>query len=242
MSYQFLRSTACPALLLAPLWATSATAEDSTCFLDLRASVQRVHAPEVEEETNGSTGGTTHYDWEGTNSHGTQVALGVMAGRLCDRGGMVMGGQIAYGQYDLSPRNFLREDGITFSPAGYDLRNRTAGLDLMGGYGWASSRNPEELALYLEATPFAGGGAAWADTEGLDTGGSRVKETGMGWYYEYGVRGGIYLTERHFIVGVTGEYAWGSGQVDIDLPGGGKSKLTLDRSGFGGGVEAGWRF
>ncbi|MBA2479645.1 MAG: hypothetical protein H0V44_03205 [Planctomycetes bacterium] len=248
MSYQILRSTAFPALLLLPMWAGTASAvepetpADQACFFDLRAGFTRSHAPEIEEETNASGGGPTKYEWEGTNTHGMEFTLGAMTGRLCDYGGMVIGGQVAYAQYDISPSFFRRNDGITFSPAGYQLRNRTAGIDLMAGYGWSSSLNPDDLAVYLEFTPFVGGGASWADTEGLNTAAARVKESGMGWYYEHGLRGGLYLTERHFIVGVTGHYAWGSGEVDIDLPGGGKSTLTLDRAGFGGGVEAGWRF
>ncbi len=244
MSYRFLRDTACPLALLVPLCASAlaATSEQEGCFFDLRAGVTRAPSPEVSEETNGSGSGKAVYDWKGGKSLGYEFTLGCVAGHLAKSGGMVFGAQLAYAQYDMSPALFRRNDGTTFVPAGFGLRNRTAGVDIMAGYGWASSRNPDDFAVYLEATPLLGGGGAWADTEGLNLAGQRVKESGVGYYYEYGVRGGLYFTERHFIVGVTGQYVAGSGQVDIDLPGGGTSKLTLDRDGFGAGLEAGWRF
>jgi hypothetical protein len=238
--HQFLRIAACPALLLAPL-SFAAAAEDGQCFFDLRGGLANSPTPDIEETVSASGGGSSTYEWQGTKGSGVQVSAAAISGRLSSRGGPVFGAQAKYDYFDISPTSYRRNDGTSFSSGGTELRHQTLGLDLMGGYGWASSLDPEELAVYVEAMPFVGAGVAFADTEGIN-GGVIVHDSGMGWFYEYGLRAGIYLTERQFIVGFNGFYIGGSSQVDVDLSGGGSSEITLERDGFGGGIEGGWRF
>jgi hypothetical protein len=145
--------------------------------------------------------------------------------------------------YDITPDAVVRkEDGTVYSPGGETLHYRSLGVQAAYGYAYSTNRDPQELAIYLELTPFIGGGGAQAETSGANSGGTVIRRSGYGYFYEVGVRGGLYLTERHFIIGVTSFFTTGTGRVTIDLPGGAKSTLTADREGFGFGIEAGWRF
>ena len=43
-------------------------------------------------------------------------------------------------------------------------------------------------------------------------------------------------------VGLVAFWVSGTGQVAVTMPNKDKSTLTLDRQGFGGGLEVGWRY
>jgi hypothetical protein len=240
MSKLSVRSFAGPALaaaLVAPL----ATAEDQDRFLDLRAGIGNTPTPAITEKVKG-TGGSTHYRWDGVKSHGVEVEAGAAKMCLHDWGGFGGALRLVGSSYDITPAQVVRSDGAAFSAGGLDLHYRTLGPQVAYGYAYATSRDPQDLAIYLEVMPFLGAGGAQGETSGANSGGAVVRRSGWGYYYEYGIRGGAYLTERSLIVGVTGFYAAGGGRVVIDMPGGGKSRLYTDREGFGIGVEAGWRF
>lgn len=243
MSYQSLRFLALP-VLLAPVLVSPAFAADKEAdrFLDLRLSISSTPTPEITEQVT-SGAAKESYEWRGSKAHGHQLAVNATGGCLHACGGGLVGSlQLVGSDYNITPKSLLRNDGVVFGPGVTNLRYRTVGIDVAIGAAWLSSPNPEDLAVYLELTPFAGGGGASGDTSGLNTLGSPVKRNGQGWYYEYGIKGGFYLTERQVIAGITGFYAAGSGEVDIDLENGGNSTLTTDRDGFGIGFETGWRF
>jgi hypothetical protein len=240
MSILSVRSFAGPALaaaLVAPL----ATAEDQDRFLDLRIGVSSTPAPDITEKVK-APGGSEHYRWDGVKSHGSEIDIS--AAKMCmhDWGGLGGSVHLIGASYDITPTAVVRSDGASFSSGGLDLHYRTFGGQIAYGYGYATSRDPEDLAIYLEAMPFLGLGIAQGETSGANTGGEVVRRSGWGYYNDLGVRGGIYLTERSFVVGVTGFYASGGGRVSIDMPGGGHSRLYTEREGFGVGLEAGWRF
>jgi hypothetical protein len=229
--------------LLAAL-APSAHAEDQDVDhgFDARLGFTSTPAPKITEKVSSATG-ETDYDWKGGNTHGQAIDAGARWVTLQNWGGLVYGGDLVLSQTNSTPAFVERtSDGADFSTGGLTLHYRTVGVQVACGYGYATSRDPEDLAIYVEVLPFLGVGGAQAETAGQNTSGDIVRRSGLGYYYEAGLRGGIYFTERHFLFGFTGQYAAGSGKVDIDLPGGGKSKMTAVRHGLGFGVDAGWRF
>jgi hypothetical protein len=241
MSILSVRSFAVPALVAA-LSAPLATAEDQDRFLDLRVGVGSTPSPDVTEKVKGASGGSDHYRWDGVKDHGVQVDVSAVKMCLHDWGGLGGSVHLIGAQYDITPTQVTRSDGTVFSSGGLQLHYRTLGGQIAYGYGYVTSHNPEDLALYLEVMPFLSLGVAQGETSGANTGGDTIRRSGYGYYNDFGVRGGIYLTERDFLFGFTGFYANGGGRVSIDMPGGGHSRLYTEREGFGMGVEAGWRF
>lgn len=214
---------------------------DGSHFLDVRVGVASTPAPEISEEVT-SAGTSAGYEWMGSSESGWQLAIGSRCMRLCGYGGWIGGIDLVAAEADITPGSVRRSDGTVFV-LGQDLAYRSAGLQLAAGYAVASSLNPEELAIQFELTPFIGGGGAWAQTAGVGPSGSLVRDSGWGYYYEYGVRAGLYFTERHFLAGINAFWLMGSGSVDVELGNtGAQSELTLDRDGFGGGFDVGWRF
>ncbi len=239
MSYQFLRSSARPVLLLAPLLASVAVGAEPSSdghFVDLRLGISSAPAPEVSESIGG-----TGYDWNDVNTQGVQGSLGVAFGTAARSWGGTVGEiDLVVASYDITPGSVRRDDGTDFAPGASGLKNQTLGIQVGYGYHWASSPSRKDLALHLEIMPFIGGGMATAETSGENTGGANASYEDTGTYYEYGARIGMYLSERNVILGLTFQYAAGSSDIDIDL-GGATSKLSLDRNGFGVGFLAGWR-
>ncbi len=241
MSYPYLRFSA-SALLLAVSSGCFAVDDERAHFLDLRIGVSSSPSPDITEKVT-SGGASSRFDWQGAKSHGVQGEIAAFGGCLHPCGGsLVLGLSLPVARYDSTPAQIVQDNGTVFSTGSQKLRSGTAGVDFSAGVGWWSSQDPEEFSFYGELAPFAGGGGAYGETAGLNSAGNLERFSGFGYFYEYGVRAGAFVTERHVIAGITGFYVAGSGQVDIDLSNGGKSKLTLDRDGFGFGGEVGWRF
>src|SRR4051812_23044503 len=203
MSMLSVRSVAGP-MLLAAMLAPAAIAEDKEHFLDLRVGFSGSPAPDVEERVKSKGVPATYYSWEGGSARGGQLDLSATCMCLHDWGGLGGAVHVIGADYDVTPTAVVRSDGTAFSPGGLSLHYRSLGAQFGYGYGYATSRNPEDLAIYLEAMPFIGGGGAQGETSGANSGGTVIRRSGLGYYYEYGVRGGLYFTERQFVFGVTG--------------------------------------
>ncbi|MBA3687144.1 MAG: hypothetical protein H0W72_18135 [Planctomycetes bacterium] len=248
MSYRSLRSLARPALILVPALAgltplAHGVEGPDGRFLDLRASITSSPAPEISERITGPATPAASYDWKDVDEQGFQVTAGLALGSKARWwGGTVLQADLVFASYDITPGSLRRSDGVSFSPAASGLKYRTLGGQLAYGYHWASTTERDQLAAHFEFSPFIGAGMASAETSGQNSLGNAETYEDTSMYYEYGVRTGFYLTERGFLFGLTAFYAAGGDDLTIDLGGGASSELTLDREGFGAGLQAGWRF
>jgi len=228
--------------LLSALGAGAWAAEgDGESFHDLMFGFGGVPTPDITEETTDSVGVKTTYEWQDPKSFGFQGSVTLLNGTIQNDGGIVWGGELVFANYNITPGSFL-VGGIPFDNGSTaDLAYQTAGVNLVVGYhyGMQASQN---LHGFLEILPLIGFGVARADNEVQTVGGQYLKESGTGTYFQYGVRIGAYLTERHWIYGVTGSYLAGEGSVEMDFPGGFKSELSLEQSGLAFGGVAGYRF
>jgi hypothetical protein len=215
--------------------------DPGTPILDLRVGLGSMANPSsISETITAPNGLKTKYDWQGGANHGKHITLGVTRGTLYKWGGWVYGGRLDYDQTDITPGAY-QVNGLGYRPRGPSLTYRATGIDIDGGYAWASSREPRDLAAYFEVMPFVGAGLVWADTVNQNSSGGFDKTTTNGTFFDYGLRGGAYLTERKFIIGLTVYYTAGEGRTSAH-DGAGNDKLKIDYDGFGGGLEAGWRF
>jgi len=241
MSMLSVRSIAAP-VLLATCFGATAAAEEIDRFLDLRVGVTSSPSPEITEKVKPKSGPSSRYEWKDAKERGYEVDASAAKFRYMSWGGLGGSLHLIGGDYDITPKAVVRSDGAAFTTGGLKLHYRTLGAQLAWGYCYATSHDPEDLAIHLEVLPFFGAGGSQGETSGAGTSGGIVRQSGLGYYFEWGARAGVYLTERNFIVGATSFYANGGGRVVIDLDGGGKSRLYTKRDGFGFGAEAGWRF
>jgi len=226
--------------------AAPASAEDLKIaefdYFRLQASVAAAAAPDVEEDTSDGAGVNTTYEWNGGRDTGYQAAITALFGHAKHgEGGWEWGGEFVAGFYDITPADFTVDGVIYDNGSGAKLRHRTYGINLLGGWQWGMT-DLDEFTGFIEVLPHIGGGIAMAESEVHNTSGSYSRESGMGAYFEAGIRLGAYITERRFIYGVNLSYAYGYSKIDIDFPGGYSSELELQRHGFGLAGVAGYRF
>jgi len=106
-------------------------------FIRLQASIGAAAAPDVKEDTKDGAGVNTSYDWNGGRDNGYQAAITALFGRgKLGEGGWEWGGEFVMGIYDLTPQDFT-VDGVVFgNGSGSELRSRTYGINLLGGWQW----------------------------------------------------------------------------------------------------------
>ncbi len=210
-------------------------------YIRLQASFGAVAAPNVEEDTTDGIQ-NTNYEWNGGRESGYQAALTLLMGRgKMGTGGWQWGAEMVYGHYDITPSGFNTSDGPSSNNDGGDLTHQTIGVNFLGGYQWGLN-DLTEFSGFVEIIPHLGGGVAFAENEVHTLTGGIEQESGVGWYWEAGVRVGAYITESRFIYGFNVSYAYGSSEVDMDFPGGFSSEMKLTRNGLGIAGVAGYRF
>ena len=211
-------------------------------YFRLQASIGAVEAPEVEEDTKDGAGTSTSYEWNGGRESGYQAAITGLFGRgkLGD-GGWQFGAEFVMGFYDITPEDFTVDGGVFNNGSGGELRHRTYGINLLGGWQWGLT-DLDEFTGFVEILPHIGGGIATAESEVHNSNGSYSRESGSGGYFEAGLRLGAYITEKRMIYGLNVSYAYSYSEVDIDFPGGFSSELELKRHGFGIAGVVGYRF
>ena len=223
----------------APLAAADFVERAST--RDWYLSLGVAQAPEIEEESSGPGGGST-YEWEGIeDSVAPRLALGYLACSGGARGGWALGLEGVFTTCDATPSRYEVGDLEFNNTSNRTLRYSTLGLTLFGGYEFGINSDSDTLSSFLIIGPFVGGGAAYADSEVRDQGGAYDSDSGIGWYVEGGLRGGFFLTERHWVLGVMVDFTIGTGEVEVDFGNGSDSTLTHDRVGLAGAVVVGYR-
>lgn len=232
--------------LVASLAVGQAVGEDSDPgafrYHNLMFSVSTVPVPTVKENSTDSAGTTTHYDWDGLRETGYQFAVTSMCGRSSGegRGGLQCGLDLAMATYDITPKTF-DVSGTTFiNGSSATLHYRTLGINLVGGWQYGMS-TLDDLHAFVEIMPFLGGGVAFASNE-VHSASGYDEQSGIGGYFQYGLRIGGYIVERSWIFGAVASYIGGRSTVDVNFSGGYSSTLTLTQSGFGLGGVVGYRF
>lgn len=208
-----------------------AAADDgpNASYLDLRVGWSQPAGLSIEENVAGTTS-----QRQGEDERGHRGQIEVLYGLDRDRG-FFAGAGFSYTRWDTTPVNYRSGSVITARPVGGMLDARLAMLDLQVGYGLGSPIS-QSLSLWFEAAPVVGIGwmSASSDISGqIDRGNDMA--------YEFGARAGLYLEERHWMVGVTGAWSRVRSDVDVDV-GGATNTLRIDGQGFRLGVEAGYRF
>lgn len=208
---------------------------------DWYLSLGVTQAPEVEEDTSGP-GGDSTYEWKGIeDSTAPRLAIGHLtcAGGLS--GGWALGIEGVFTTCETTPSRY-EVDGLEFgNTSSRNLRYSTLGVTVFGGYQFGINADADKLSSFLLIGPFLGGGAAYADSEVRDQGGTYDSDSGIGWYVEGGLRGGFFLTERHWLLGLMVDFTIGTGEVEIDFGNDTDSTLTHERVGVAGAVVVGYR-
>jgi len=210
-------------------------------FQNLLIGLAGSPSPSVTENSKDASGTTTSYDWSGKRSVGVQASALVLAGTGAAEGGWEFGGGVSFATYDITPNSFTVAGASYNNASSSTLHYRTVGVNVLGGYEYGLI-DIDDFRGFVEVTPILGAGIAWADNEIHGATGGYDKKTGVGAYVEYGLRVGAYITETRWIYGVNAFYMGGTSSVKMDFTGGYSSTLRLDRSGFGAGAAAGYRF
>jgi hypothetical protein len=198
-------------------------------------------APEIEEETSGP-GGESTYEWEGIeDSTAPRLAIGYLACSGGARGGWALGIEGVFTTCDVTPSRY-DVGSLEFSNTSNEsLRYSTLGLTVFGGYQFGINADPDTLSSFLIIGPFLGLGGAMADSEVRDQNGTYARDNGFGWYVEGGLRGGFFLTEKHWVLGVMVDFMISTGELDISFDDNTESTLTHDRVGLAGALVVGYR-
>lgn len=223
---------------------SSLAAEDFSAWTetgDWYVSLGIAPVPEVEEETSGSGGGTT-YEWENLEGdYAPRLALGYLACAGAANGGWALGIEAVFTTCDVTPSKY-KIDGLTFSnTSNRTLRYHTAGVTVYGGYQFGINDDSESVSPFVIITPFLGLGAAYGDSEVRDQNGAYESDSGIGWYAEGGLRTGLLLTEKQWVVGVLLDLTFSSGEIDIDFDDGSASTLVHERVGLTASLLVGYR-
>lgn len=208
---------------------------------DWYISLGAAPVPEVEEETSGGNGSST-YEWEDLDGDfAPRLALGYLACSGGARGGWTMGIEAVLTTCDVTPSKY-QVGGLTFSNTSNNtLRYHTAGVMVSGGYQFGINADADSISPFLIIAPFVGLGAAFADSDVRDQNGTYDSDSGIGWYAEGGLRGGLMFTEHRWIGGVMIDLTYSSGEVDLDFNDGSSSTLVHERMGVTASLVVGYR-
>jgi hypothetical protein len=245
MSIQFLTTgfmlrsgMCCVALTSASVWAVDERPYD---FQDLILDVSSAPVPKVKENTTSPASGTTHYDWDGTRANGLEFSLvGKEGTSLQSTGGWQYGLALNVGNYNITPTSYTVAGTSYNNGSGDKLYYRTLGVDLVAGYEYGIV-DMDDFTGIVEVTPILGVGLAEADNQ-VQSNGVYSKKTGIGEYFDIGLRVGAYITEMRWIYGINVTYQANLGVVKMSMPGGYNSTLHFVASGVGFGFAAGYRF
>jgi hypothetical protein len=229
-----MKSPALARPIAAILCASAGWSADTEVVHHLRLNLGSPPSPEVEEKVSGITGvKDTTYIWQGEQH--TQFQAGIEAVRMAvgPYGGSVLGLGLVHGRYLITPEGYKVDNTVIRNATNTRLGHQTFGLQTLAGWQCGATADSGRTHLIGELAALFGGGLAWAQTENLSVlSGQYETNRGRGWYYEYGLRGGVYLVERGWFLGVTSAYVTGRSWVRADTVDGGRSDLRLDRAGW----------
>jgi hypothetical protein len=210
-------------------------------FSDLIVGVSSSPVPKVKEDTTDGQGTTTHYEWGGTRSNGVAISLtGKQGTSLESQGGWEWGIGIVGSNYNITPTTYAVNGQNYANGSTSSLHYRSFGGHLLGGYEYGIV-DMDEFRGIVEVGPYVGGGLISADNE-VYSNNAYTKKNGFGAYVDFGAYLGAYITEAHWIYGLTCTYQASFGTVKMNMPGGYSSTMHFTSSGVGFGLAAGYRF
>lgn len=177
--------------------------------------------------------GIDEWDLERTmdDDHGMAYSYGIIAANLRPFG-LVGGVEMVYVQQSLdlaaSTSNGVEQD-VPADAAG--IRYQSFGGNALFGVGYALGAN-----AHLELLGILGAGGV---DVGIHTGDMLHQVSSSGWYWNYGVRGGVYYRFGKFVLGGLVEYS----HINVDVSQGWADSYTYtetDASGVGYRIELGY--
>lgn len=213
-------------------------------FMQLTAGATSTSAADVTERTRSPAGVNTTYQWTGSDKRGVQFALNNLNVRAHDWGGWVWGAELNGMTQDITPNGFDVNGAHYGNGSRSTLTYQSLGAVIQAGYEYGLIDTDEGISGYLTIVSFYGLELTRAESEVRTSPGSLSYErsSGGGWGYDTGLRIGGYLTEAHWLYGLTVDVRFGRSVTGIDFPDGSHSELTIIRRGIGFGAVGGYRF
>ncbi len=232
--------TAVASLLLV---ATACAAEDDywleedLSFVDIRLGIGLVPKPDTYDvdvaliPVGAFPGGTIYWTDTVDSDRAKQLSYSIVGGTLAPLG-MLFGGELVY-TWDNQTFEGRTIDGVQQPLPGYttSLQYHTFGGNFLTGAGLALTRN-----VHLELLGVIGLGALTAE---FADGDMNDYNRGNGWYWNAGLRGGIYATWRRFVLGAAVEWTFMEYNADavwLDAD----TNINDSVAGVGGRLEIGY--
>jgi len=223
--------------------ALPAAAENLDPIDDFRLGIT-VQQPLTISEVITPSGGTGKtYNWKGGKRFGTRFDAEYdqgMSRRQRALPGFLWSVGVSYSNNAITPDSYDTGSGTsTNSREDQELNYRQYGL--MGGLGWATMPTSTSMGNYhFEISAIGRGG--WSTAQSTSPGLTPEIGEGHAPYWEAGGRGGLMLCDEHWLFGITLGWLYGRNKIDIDLPGGYSSQMTIIRNGAEAAVQIGFRF
>ena len=220
-----------------------AAAENFDPINDLRLGVTVQQAPKISEMITPSGGAGKNYNWEGGKRFGLRYDVEYDQG-MSRRGralpGFLWSMGVSYSNNDNTPDSYNTGSGSsTNTREDQTLAYHQYGL--MGGLGWATMPTGSSIGSYhFEASLIGRGG--WATAQSTSPGLTPEIGDGSGLFWEAGGRGGLVLSDDRWLLAITLGWLYGRNKIDVDLPGGYSSQMTIIRNGAEAALQIGYRF
>jgi hypothetical protein len=187
--------------------------------------------------------GEQQWTWDGERHTPGGIAVEGLWARITPVGGVVASLGLEVQRHDITPSRYSYA-GVTFTNTSPNrLRATNLGLTLGGGWQYGLTGDwSRGNQLWAECGPICAIGTSWISSDIRDGNGGYSKSDGRGWYYRYGLRLGVYLSEGRVLGGVTVAYERGRGEADIDTIGDRTAELTYEPDGLTWGGVIGYAF
>ena len=220
-----------------------AMAENLDPVDDVRVGIAVQQSPTISEVITPSSGDGKTYNWKGGKSFGTRYDVEYdqgMSRRQRALPGFVWSVGLSYSNNNITPDSYETGSGSSTNTR-EDLKLAYHQYGLMGGVGWATMPAGTSLGTYHFEFSLLGRGG-WSTAQTTSPGLTPEVGSGSGLYWEAGGRGGVVLCDEHWLLAVTLGWLYGLNHIDVDLPGGYSSQMTIIRNGAEGALQIGYRF
>jgi len=223
--------------------ALPAAAENFEPINDFRLGVTVQQALTISEVITPSDGSGKNYNWEGGKKFGLRYEVEYDQG-MSRRGralpGFLWSVGASYSNANITPDSYATGSGSsTNTREDQSLSYRQYGL--MGGLGWATMQSGTSMGNYhFEASLL--GRSGWSIAQSTSPGLTPEIGSGGALFWEAGGRGAVVLCDNRWLLAISLGWLYGHNKVDIDLPDGFTSQMTIIRNGAEGSVHIGYRF
>ncbi len=234
-----------PILLCLTVLAAAQAVETGSPIDDLRLSVGVVLAPKVNELVSNASGATTDIAWDDAKRYNLRYSAEYVRGarqRGIGKGGMLWSAGLSYADLDLTP-GVYQSGGSERVNTRPDLELHSKQYWAMGSLGYAARPRYTEFGdWHWEVAGVGRGGPTMNQTQGYDVFGNAVRKDDWGYGWELGARAGLVYADAGWIIGLSGEWAYGQTRSTFTMPNLDTSDLTITRNGPAVDLAVGWRF